>query len=189
MRRGRKFTKELEELKNKQTEVNNTLEGIHGRITEACLILCKPMDCSCQVSLSFTISWSLLKLMSIELLMPSNHLIVCHPLTLPSIFTSIRVFSNESVLCIRWPKYYSFSFSINPSSEYSALISFRMDWFDVPAVQGILKSLIQHHNSKASVLQCSAFFTIQVSHPYMTTEKKHSFDYMDLYQQSNVCAF
>src|SRR5574337_742085 len=110
--------------------------------------------------------------MSIESVMPSNHLILCHPLLLPpSIFPSIRVFSNESVLSIRWPKYWSFSFSINPSNEYSGLISFRMDWFDLLAVQGTLKSLPQHHSSKASVLQCSAFFMVQLSHPYMTIGK------------------
>ena len=104
--------------------------------------------------------------------MPSNHLILCHRLLLPpSIFPSIRVFSNESVLCIRWRKYWSFSFSISPSDEYSGLISFRMDWLDLPAVQGTLKSLLQHHSSKASIFQCSAFFLVQLSHPYMTTGK------------------
>ena len=104
--------------------------------------------------------------------MPSNHLILCRPLLLlPSIFPSIRVFSNESVLCIRWPKFWSFSFSITPSNDYSGLISFRMDWLDLPAVQGTLKSLLQHHSSKASILQCSAFLIVQLSHPYMTTGK------------------
>ena len=104
--------------------------------------------------------------------MPSNHLILCHPLLLPpSIFPSIRVFSNESVLCIRWPKYWSFSFSISPSHEYSGLIFFRMDWLDLLAVQGTLKSLLQHHSIKSSILQCSAFFIVQLSHPYMTTGK------------------
>ena len=122
--------------------------------------------------MSITNSWSLVKLMSIELVMPSNHLILCHPLLLlPSIFPSIRVFSHESDLRIRWPKYWSFSFSINPSNEHPGLISFRMDWLDLLAVQGTLKSLLQHHSSKASVLQCSAFFTVQLSHPYMTTGK------------------
>ena len=122
-------------------------------------------------SLSFTISQSLLKLMFIESLMPSNHLIICFLfLLLPSIFTSISVFSNESVLHIRWPKYWSFSFSISPSNEYSGLISFRMVWLDLLAVQGTLKSLPQHHSSKASILWCSAFFIVQLSHPYMTTE-------------------
>ena len=110
--------------------------------------------------------------MSIQLVMPSNHFILYHPLLLlPSIFPSIRVFSKESVLRIRWPKYWSFSFSISPSDEYSGLISFRMDWFDLLAVQGTLKSLIQHHSSKASIFQCSAFFTVQLSQPYMTTGK------------------
>ena len=114
----------------------------------------------------------LLKLMSIELVMPSNHLILCYPLLLLlSIFPSIRVFSNDSVLCIKWPKYWSFSFSISPSREYSRLISFRMGWLDLFAVQGTLKSLLQHHSSKASILQHSAFFIVQLSHPYMTTGK------------------
>ena len=108
--------------------------------------------------------------MSIESVMPSNHLILCHPLLLlPSIFPSIRVFSNESVLCIGWPKYWSFSFSISPSIEYSGLISFRINWFDLLSVQGTLKSLFQHHSSKAIILWCSAFFMVQLSHPYMTT--------------------
>ena len=125
-----------------------------------------------KASLSITNSQSLLKFMSIESLMPSNHLIFCCPLLLlPSIFPSIRVFSNESVLHIRWPKYWSFSFSISPSKEHSVLISFRIDWFDLLAVQGTLKSLLQHHSSKLSILQCSAFFRVQLSHPYMTTGK------------------
>jgi len=124
-----------------------------------------------QASLSFMISLSLLKLMSIESVMPSNHLILCRPLfLLPSIFPSIRVFSNESDLRIRWPKYWSFSFSISPSNEYSGLTSFRIDWFDLLAVQGTLKSLFQHHSSKASILQHSSFM-VQLSHPYMTTRK------------------
>ena len=114
----------------------------------------------------------LLKLMSIESMMPSNHLILCRPLLLlPSVFPSIRVFSNESALCIRWPKYWSFSFSISPSNEYSGLISFRIDWFELLAVQGTLKSLLQHHSSKASILRCSASFMVQLSHAYMTTVK------------------
>ena len=117
-------------------------------------------------------SWSLLKLMSIKSVMPSNHLTLCCPLLLPpSNFPSIRVFSSESVLCIKWPKYWSFSFSISPSNEYPGLISFRMDWLDFLAVQGTLKSLLHHHSSKASILRCSAFFVIQLSHPYMTTGK------------------
>ena len=131
-----------------------------------------PVTAACQASLSISNSWSLHELMSIESVMPSNHLILCHPLLLlPSIFPSIRVFSRESVLCIRWPKYWSFSFSISPSSEYSGLISCRMDWLDLLAVQGTLKSLLQHHSSKASILQCSAFFMVQLSHPCMTTGK------------------
>ena len=128
-----------------------------------------PWTAACHTSLSFTISRSLLKLMSIESEIPSNHLILCHSLLLPSVFPRIRVFSNESVLRIRWTKYWSFSFNISPSNEYSGLISFRMDWLDLLAVQGTLKSLLQHHNSKASILQCSAFFIVQLSYPYMTT--------------------
>ena len=131
-----------------------------------------PWTAACQASLSITNSQSLLKLMSIESVMPSNHLTLCHPLLLlPSIFASIRVFSNDSALRIRWPKYWSLSFSISPSSEYSGLISFRIHWLDLLAVQGTLKSLLQHHSSKASILQCSAFFIVQVSHPYRTTGK------------------
>ena len=125
-----------------------------------------------QASLSITKSWSLLKLMSIESVMPSNHLILSRPLLLlPSVFPSIMVFSNESVLRIRWPKYWSFSFNISPSNEHPGLISFRMDWLDLLAVQRTLKSLLQHHSLKASILQCSAFFTVQLSHPYMTIGK------------------
>ena len=122
--------------------------------------------------MSITNSWNLPKLMSIESVMPSNHLILCHPLLLlPSIFASIRVFSNESALCIRWPKDWSFSFNISPSNEHPGLVSFRMDWLDFLAVQETLKGLLQHHSSKASVLRCSAFFTVQLSHPYMTPGK------------------
>ena len=129
-------------------------------------------------SLSFTINQSLLKLMSIELVMPSNHLIFCPPLLfLPPIFPSIRVFSNELALRIRWPKYWNFSFSISPSNEYSGLISFRIDWFNLLAVQGTLKTLPQYHNLKASVLQCSDFFIVQLSHPYMTSGKTIALDY------------
>ena len=128
-----------------------------------------PWTAACEASLSIT---NLLKLMSIELVMPSNHLILCHHLLLPpSVFPSIRVFSSESVLRIRWPKYWSFSFSIGPSNEYSGLISFRMDWLDLLAVQGTLKSLLQHRSSKALILWCSAFFMVQLSHPYLTTGK------------------
>ena len=135
-----------------------------------------PWNAVHQASRSITDSWSLLKLMSIESVMPSDHLILCHPLLLqPSIFSSIRVFSNESVLRIRWPKYWSFSFSISPFNEYSGLISFRMDWLDLLAVQGTLKSLLQHHSSKASILRCSGFFIVQLSHPYMTTGKTIAF--------------
>ena len=136
------------------------------------LLFATPWIAACKVSLSITNSQSLLKLMSMELVMPSNHLILCHPLLLlPSVFPSIRVFSNESVLHIRWPKYWSFSFSISPFNEYSGLIPFRMDWLDLLAVQGTLKSLLQHHSSKASILPCSAFFIVQLSHPYMTIGK------------------
>ena len=131
-----------------------------------------PWTSALQASLFITSSQTLLKLTSIELVMPSNHLILCCPLLLlPSIFPSIRVFSNESALHIRWPNYWSVSFSISPSSEYSGLISLRMDWLDVLAAQGTLKGLLQHHSSKASILQCSAFFIVQLSHPYMTTGK------------------
>ena len=131
-----------------------------------------PWTTARQASLSITNPQSLLKLMAIESMMPSNHLILCRPLLLlPSVFPSIRVFSNESVLRIRWPKYWSFSFSISPSSEYSGLTSFRIDWFDLLAVQGTLKSLLQHHSSKASILGNSTFFMVQFSHPYMTTGK------------------
>ena len=132
-----------------------------------------------QASLSITNSWSLLKLMSIELVMPSNHLILCHPLLFPhSIFPRIRVFSNESVLHIRWPKCWSFSFCFSPSNEYSGLTSFRIDWLNFLAVRGTLKSLLQQHSSKASILQCSAFFIVQLSHPYMTTGKTTALPYM-----------
>ena len=136
-----------------------------------------PWTAACQASLPFTISQSLLKLMSIESVMPSNHLIICRPLLLlPSAFPSIRVFSSELALHIRWPKYWSFSFSISPSSDYSGLISFSIDWFDLPAVQGTFKSLLQHHNLKASIFQHSAFFIVQLPHLY-DYWKTHSFDY------------
>ena len=131
---------------------------------------------ACQASLSITNSWSLPKPMSIESVMPSNHLIFCHPLLLPPLISpSIRDFSNESVHHIRWPKYWSFSFNISPSNEHSGLISFRMDWLDLLAVQGTLKSPLQHHSSKASTLWCSAFFIVQLSHPYMTTGETIAF--------------
>ena len=141
-------------------------------VTQSCLTICDPWTAACLASLSITNPRSLLKLTSIASAMPSNHLIICRPLPLsPSIFPSIRVFSNESVLHNRWPKYWSFSFSISPSNEYWGLISFRMDWLDLLAVQGTLKSLLQHHSSKTSILWHSVFFTVQFSHPYMTTGK------------------
>ena len=142
-------------------------------VPQLCPTLCNPIDNkACQASLSISNSQSLLKLMFTKSVKPSNHLILYHPLlSLTSIFPSIRVFSNESVLCIRWPKYWSFSFSISPSNEYSGLISFRSDWLDILAFQGTLKSLFQHHSSKASILPHSAFFMVQLSHPYTTTGK------------------
>ena len=148
-----------------------------------------PWTAAHQASLSITNSWSLLKLMSIKSVVPSNRLMLCHPLLLlPSIFPSIRVFSNESALHNRWPKYWRFSFSISPSNEYSGLISFRIEWFNFLAVQGTLKSLLQHHSSKASILRCSAFFMVQLPYVY-NYWKNHSFDQMDLCWQSNVSAF
>ena len=147
-----------------------------------------PRTIALQASLSITNSQSLLRLMSIKLVMPSNHLILCHPLLLLlSIFPSIRVFSKESVLHIKWPKDWSFSFSISPSNEYSRLISFSTDWMDLLAVQGTLKSLLQHHSSKVSILQCSAFFIVQLAHPYMTTGK--TIVLTNLCWQSNASAF
>ena len=142
-------------------------------VAQSCPTLCDPKYRStCQASLSITNAQNLLKLMSIELVMPSNHLILCHPLLLlPSIFPSIRVFFSELALSIRWPNYWNVSFSISPSNEYSGLISFRIDWFDLLVVQGTLKSLHQYHSLKASILRCSAFFIVQLSHPYMTTGK------------------
>ena len=142
-------------------------------VAQSCLTLCDSMGTAArQASLSFTISQSLFKLMSLESVMLSNHLILCHPLLLlPPIFPRSLVFSNESALRIRWPKYWSFSFNISPSNEHPRLISFRMDWLDLLAVQGTLKSFLQHHASKASILQSSAFFIVQLSHPYMTTGK------------------
>ena len=152
-------------------------------LSHSLVSLVSPWTAACQASLSFTISQSLLKLMSMESVMPSNHPL----LFLPSIFPSIRVFSNESVLCIRWLKYWSFS--ISPSNEYSGLISFRIDWLDLLVVHGNIKSLLQHHSSKVSILWCSAFFMVQLSQLYMTIGKNHSFDYMDISQQSDVPAF
>ena len=149
-----------------------------GSVKEVVLLLLShvqlfatPWTAACQASLPITNSWSLPKLMSFELVMPFSHLILCHPILLPSIFPSIRVFSNESTLCMRWPKDWSFSFGISPSSEHPGLVSFRMDWLDLLAVQGTLKSLLQHHSSKASILWHSAFLMVQLSHPYMTTGK------------------
>ena len=140
--------------------------------TQSCLTLCDPWTAARQASLSITNSWGILKLMSIESVMPSNHLILCcRILLLPSIFLSIRVFSNESALRIRWPKYWSLSFNISLSNEHPGLISFRMDWLDLLVVQGTLKSPLQHHGSKGSILWHSAFFILQLSHPYMTTGK------------------
>ena len=141
-------------------------------VAQSCPTLCDPMNRSTPAALSITNSRSLLKLMSLELVMPSSHLILCRPLLLLSpIPPSIRVFSNESTLCMRWPKDWSFSFSISPSNEHPGLVSFRMDWLDLLAVQGTFKSLLQHHSSKASILRRSAFFTVQLSHPYRPLEK------------------
>ena len=141
-------------------------------VTQSCLTLCDPMNCSTPGLPSITNSQSSLKLMSMEPVISSNHLILCRPLfLLPPIPPSIRVLSNESTLLMRWPRYWSFSFSISPSNEHPGLISFRMDWLDLLAVQGTLKSLLQHHSSKASILRRSAFFIVQLSHPYMTTGK------------------
>ena len=154
-------------------------------VAKSCLTLCDPWIAACQC---FIISWSLFKLMSIELVMLSNHFIPCCPLLLlPSIFPSMRVFSSESVLHIKWPKYWSFSFSISPSNAYSGLISFRIDWLDL-GVQRTLKSLLQHNSSKASILQCSAFFIVQISHPYMTIGKNTALTRWTCWQ-SNVSAF
>ena len=150
----------------------NWIQVQFSSVAQSYPTLCDPMDYSMLGLPVHPNSWSLPKLMSIESVMPSNHLILCPPLLLlPSIFPSIRVFSNESVLCIRWPKYWSFSFSISPSNEYSGLISFRIDCFDLLVVQGILKSLLQHHSSKSSILQHSAFLIVQLSYPYITTRK------------------
>ena len=160
-------------LKYKSQIVHKHLIFIRSLQLLSCVLLfATTWTATQQASLSITNSWSLLRLMSIESVMPSNHLILCHPfILLPSIFSSIKVFSNELVLHIRWPKYWSFSFSISPSKEYSGLISFRMDWLDLLAFQGTLKSLLQHHSSKASILRHSAFFTVQLLHPSMTTGK------------------
>ena len=158
-------------------------------VAQSCPTLCNPMNHSMPGLPSITNSRSSLRLMSIKSVMPSSHLILCHPLLLlPSIPPSIGVFSNESTLCMRWPKYWSYNFSIIPSKEIPGLISFRMDWLDLLAVQGTLKSLRQHHRSKASILRHSAFFTVQLSHPYVTTGKTTALT-LDLSQQSDVSAF
>ena len=149
-----------------------------------------PWTAACQASLSITNCWSLPKLTSIESVMPTNHLILCCPfLLLPSIFPSIRVFSNKSALRIWWLKYWSFSLNISPSNEHPGPISFRMDWLDLLAVQGTLKSLLQHHSSKASILQCSAFFIVQLSHPHTTTGETTALTRWTFVWQSNVSAF
>ena len=157
-------------LQNANAKDNNCLLLQSSSVPQACLTLLTPWTAARQAFLSITNSWSFLKLKSIQSVMPPNHFILCPPfLLVPSIFPSIRVFSNESTLWIRWLKYWSFSFSIGPSNEYSGLISFRMDWFDLLAVQGTLKSHLQHHSSKAPILPHSAFFMVQLSHSYMTT--------------------
>ena len=177
---------------NKENIFMTLQQAKHGccfSVTQSCLTLCDPWTAARQAYLSFTISWSLLKLMSIESVMPSNHLILWYPfLLLPSISPSIRFFPNESTLYIRWPKYWSFSFSISPSNEYSGLISFKIDWFDLLAVQRTLKGLYQHRSSKALILQHSAFFIVQLSHPYMNTGKLQLLLYRSL-SQINVSAF
>ena len=163
--------------------------GISSVQSLSCIwLFVTPWTAAHQASLSITNSWSLLKHMSIESVMPSNHLILFRPLLLPpSIFPSIRIFSDESVLHIRWPEYWSFSFNISPSSEYSGLISFRMDWLEFLAVQGTRKSLLQSHSIKAQILLCSAFFIVQLSHPYMTTGKTIALTRQNFV--SNVSAF
>ena len=159
-------------LEKSQSCILYSVQFSSVQLLSCVLLSMTPWTAARQASLSIANSWSLLKLISLESVMPSNHLILCHPLLLPpSIFPSIRVFSNESVLCIRWPKYWSFSFSISPSNEHPGLTSFRGDWLYLLAVQGTLKSLLQHHNSKASILRHSAFIIVQLSNPYMTTGK------------------
>ena len=157
---------------NRHCRNTKDYKRLFSSAAQLCLTLCDPMNCSSQASLSITNSRSSLRLTSIESVMPSSHLILCHPLLLlPPIPPNIRVFSNESTLLMRWPKSWSFSFSISPSNEHPGLISLRMDWLDLLAVQGTLKSLLQHHSSKASILQCSTFFIDQLSQLYMTTRK------------------
>ena len=159
---------------------------VAGQLLSRVRFFATPWTAACQASLSFTISRSLLKLMFIELVMPSNYRVLCHPLLLlPSIFPSIWIFSSESALHIKWPKYWSFSFSISPSDEYSGLISFRTDWLDLLTVQGTLKSPLQHQNSESSILWHSAFFMVQLSYLYW----KNTFDYMDLCWRNNVSLF
>ena len=159
-------------MKNNDYKYLLTSSVQFSSVAQSCPTLCDPMNCSMPGLPVHHQLPSLLILMSIKLVMPSSHLILCHPLLLlPPIPPSIRVFSNESTLCIKWPMYWSFSFSISPSNEYPGLISFRMDWLDLLAVQGTLKGLLQHHSSKASIFQCSALFTVQLSHLYRTTGK------------------
>ena len=166
----KRFNKDLEEIKMSQYMMNNAISSV--QLLSCVRLFVTPWIAACQASLSITSSQNSLRLMSIESVMPSSHLILCCPLLLlPPIPPSIRVFSNESTLRMRWPKYWNFSFSIIPSKEHPGLISFRMDWLDLLAVQRTLKSLLQHHSSKASILWRSAFFTVQLSHPYMTTGK------------------
>ena len=174
-------------ISNIHIDMKKAIKNSVSSVSQSCPTHWIPWTAARQASLFITNTQSLLKLISIESVMASNHLILCHPLLLPSVFPSIRVFFNESVLCIRLPKYWSFSFSISPSNEYSELISFRIDWLDLRAVQRTLKSILQHRSSKASILWCSAFFMVQLSHLCMTTGK-NSFDYMDFRQQSDVSA-
>ena len=165
------------------------MSGVPVQLPSHLRLFVTPRTATCKSSLYFTVSQSLLRFISIESVTLSNHFIICHPLLLlPSIFPSIRVFSNESALCIRWRKYWSFSFNISPSNEYSGLISFRIDWLDLLAVQGTLKNLLQHHSSKASILRHSAFFMVQLSHPYVTTGKTTALTTQKLCWQSNVSA-
>ena len=166
-------SKNKKQNKTKKSKNRTAISSVHS--LSRVQLFATPWTAARQAFLSITNSQNLLKLMSIELVMPSNHLILCHSLLPPSVFPSIRVFSIESVLHIRWPKYWNFSFSISPSNEYSELISSRMDWLDIPAVQGILKSFLQHHSSEASILQCSAFFIVQLT-SILDYWKSRSFD-------------
>ena len=175
---------------NPQEEMKNTGNGVNSvQSLTGVRLFVTPWTATHQASLSIINSQSLVKLMSIELVLPSNHLILCHPLLLTSILPSIRVFSSETAFHTKWPKYWNFSFSISPSNEYSRLISLRIDWFDLLAVQRTLKSLRQQHNSKASILCCSTFFMVQLSDPYMTTGKTITLTKTDLCWQSNASAF